>query len=173
MEYVPVQLKLKDHEIPDKFTYPESFDKYLLTYKVNDPFEFKDLDPWGITADAEYNCRLSEKFNLPLVQFAQAWLEDMIACFVVGTGSDPKVLVLNPWALKPVGENKWEEYIQVLEELENFDAWLAWARASDLVLEYAERFAHESLSVSNTTPERKAKLNLASSNHDELPDRRI
>ena len=133
MEIKPVKLKLNSQELPFSFNYPASFDAYVSGH----PAIEDELEPWGITADPESNLLYSEQYGRPLVKFAQAWLEDMIACFVVGTGSDPRVVVLNPWADKEV-DGEWTKAMQVLEELPNFEAWLEWARNSELVKLYAE-----------------------------------
>lgn len=133
MKFEPVKPKLEFAELPAGFSYPMSFDAYL---EAHPKFE-AELDPWGATTDTESNQRYSEQYGLPLVKFAQAWHEDMIACFVIGTGDDPKVMVLNPWAQTLV-DDEWRETGQVLEELANFDAWLEWARRSELVRDYAE-----------------------------------
>lgn len=127
MDYIPIKLKLTIDELPNGFAYPISFDKYLLTYPVSHGFELKELDPWGIVADADYNPVISKECNLPLVQFAQAWLEDMIACFVIGCEAEPEVMVINPWALRQVGNGKWENCAQILERFDNFEAWLGLA----------------------------------------------
>ncbi|MBK4738444.1 hypothetical protein [Noviherbaspirillum pedocola] len=133
MKIEQIRSKLEHQELPDNFIYPTSFDAYLLAH----PTAGNELEPWGITADPESNARCSAQYGLPLVKFAQAWHEDMIACFIAGTGDNPKVVVLNPWAQTLV-DNEWRETGQVLEELPNFDAWLEWARNSELVALYAE-----------------------------------
>jgi hypothetical protein len=133
MRYEPVKSRLKPDELPAGFNYPASFDAYLSPYSK---FE-ANLEPWGATVDAESDARYSELYGARLVQFAQAWLEDMIACFVVGTGDDPRVVVLNPWADKLV-DGEWKKTMQILEEFPNFDAWLEWAGNSELVRLHAE-----------------------------------
>lgn len=133
MEIKTVKLRLNLDELPVGFNYPASFDAYVSGY----PAIEDELEPWGITADTESNLLYSKEYGRPLCKFAQAWLEDMIACFVVGTGSDPRVVVLNPWADKEV-DGEWMKVMHVLEELPNFEAWLEWARNSELVKMYAE-----------------------------------
>jgi hypothetical protein len=124
---------LSPDNLPVGFAYPESFMHYVDLH----PMIERKLDPWGIEADSESNARYSDRCGLPLVQFAQAYQEDMIACFVVGAGDDPKVVVLNPWAQTLIND-EWQETCQVLEELPNFEAWLEWARNSQLVKNHAE-----------------------------------
>lgn len=132
MRFEPIRLKLKPEELPKNFAYPESFDAYLRHSASPED----DLEPWGITADPEANARYSEQYGMPLVKFAQAWHEDMIACFVAGTGNEPRVRILNPWAQKLL-DGEWRMTGQVLEELPSFEAWLEWVRNSELVKHYA------------------------------------
>ena len=52
--------------------------------------------------------------------------------------------MLNPWADELV-DGEWKKTCRVIEEFPNFEAWLVWARGSELVKTYAEvRAEHES-----------------------------
>lgn len=135
MENKSMLLKLAAPELPELFTYPSCFDNALAN-----PIVLDSLEPWGFTADSEANAWLSELFHLPLVQFAQAWHEDLVACFIVGNGENPKVVVANPWA-QTIVDGEWQETGAILEEHENFEQWLDWVRKSELVTTYAEHRA--------------------------------
>lgn len=132
MKYIPVVLALSPDELPQDFVYPLAFESLL-----QQPLSKEALEPWGISASIEANTLYSEQFQIPLVQFAQAWHEDMIACFVVGSGNDPKVVVINPWA-QTCENGEWTETGAILEQIANFAAWLEWVQNSDLVRLYAE-----------------------------------
>ena len=126
-----VILRLPRQHMPDGFNYPVEFDEFVT--QLTDENEIK---PWGLTASHEFNVELSEMFQMNLIQFAQAWLEDMVACFLVGSGIDPKVLVVNPW--NEINGNAESPEGVILEELPNFSAWLIWVRNSELVQLYAQ-----------------------------------
>ena len=132
MKYIPIVLALSSDELPQNFKYPKSFEALLQQLPPKEA-----LEPWGITASTEANTLYSEQFQVPLVQFAQAWHEDMVACFVADSGLDPKVLVINPWA-QACENGEWKEVGAIIEQFPNFEAWLAWLRDSDLVRLHAE-----------------------------------
>lgn len=132
MKTEKIRAKLDREELPDNFTYPASFDTYL----EHRAFE-NELEPWGITANVESDAMYSDEYGRPLVKFAQAWGEDMIASFLADTGKDPRVVVFNPWA-DTFADGGWNQTMHVLEVLPNFSAWLAWSRNSEVVRQYAE-----------------------------------
>ena len=128
-----IRAKLEPDDLPPGFSYPASFEAFVAT----NPDAEAELEPWGLVADPEADRRYGPEYGHPLVKFAQAWLEDMIACFVVGADPEPRVVVLNPWADKLV-DGEWKKVCQVVEEFPSFSAWLEWARSSDLVKGYAD-----------------------------------
>lgn len=98
--------------LPVGFKYPASYREYVQRHPV-----MEGLGSWGYPCDlVESSATDSEAFGRPLVEFAQAFGDDMVACFEGMPGSNSRVLVLNPWAP------------YVITELENFEAWLTWAR---------------------------------------------
>lgn len=132
MKYEPIKLMLEQQELPAGFAYPQSFMAFLQRLPPKD-----ELEPWGITASLEADTMYSEQFHIPLVQFAQAWHEDMVACFFLRNENELGVLVLNPWA-QTCEDGEWKETGEILEDLLNFEAWLDWVRNSELVKMYAE-----------------------------------
>jgi hypothetical protein len=79
------------------------------------------LDPWAFLPTPERsNAYCSEAAGRPVLPFAQAVGEDMMACFEMRPGHAPTVIVINPWA-----ENKADV---ILAELADFDAWLIYAK---------------------------------------------
>lgn len=131
MDIIPNKEKHSAEELPEGFAYPSSFE--ACQAGTGD----SDLEPWGFTADADADERYGRRLEMKIVMFAQAFHEDMIACFVVENRTDPKVLVLNPWADELIGDT-WQPVCKILEEFPNFSDWLEWARNSDLVKMYAE-----------------------------------
>jgi hypothetical protein len=100
--------------LPPGFTYPLSYRQFVEAH----PKKMKLPNSWGYTSDvAGGSLRYSKLFNRPLVLFAQAFGEDMVACFDAVPGPDPRVVVLNPWG---------EPEPFTIAELPNFAAWLAW-----------------------------------------------
>lgn len=133
METRKVKLKLDLDELPGGFVYPASFLEFVDVY----PRAEEQFEPWGLTSDAKLNQPYSEMFGKPLVKFAQAWHEDMIACFVVDDLPEPSVIVINPWAQRVI-EGKAEQYCMLLRQFPNFTTWFDWMRDSELVRDRAE-----------------------------------
>lgn len=103
-------------QLPKGFEYPISYREYFKRC----PREMEGLRSWGYSSElAASSARLSEDFGRPFAKFAQAYGEDMVACFEGTPGLDHRVFVLDPWSWK-------KPY--VVAEFENFEAWLAWAR---------------------------------------------
>lgn len=127
-----LKLKLEPHELPEGFTYPRSFLQFLQDF----PEAREQFDPWGLVADVESNQLWSEASGRPLLQFAQAWHEDLLACFVVDGSADPAVVVINPWQQRMVN-GKAEQYCMLVEQFPNFEEWLKWMRDSELVRDHA------------------------------------
>jgi len=79
------------------------------------------LDPWWFLPtpgkSAEYCSKVAGR---PVLPFAQAIEEDMMACFKAEPAQIPGVLVINPWSegFGPV----------VLADLPDFEAWLVFAK---------------------------------------------
>ncbi len=102
-------------EIPKGFSYPKSYIQYI----ENNGTKMCNLKPWGLTCNiAESSVEYSKIYNRPLVVFAQAFHEDMIACFEGIASSEPRVIIIDPWRA---------EGPDVVDELPNFEAWLGWA----------------------------------------------
>ncbi|MDT0140817.1 hypothetical protein [Acidovorax sp. PRC11] len=142
-----VRLKLDPGELPSGFAYPVSFLEFVDIFpRVKEWYE-----PWGIIADVEANNMWSESFGRPLIQFAQAWHEDMLACFVVDGSSDPSVVVINPWQQRMV-DGKAERYCMLMEQFPNFTAWFDWMRDSELVRDRAADRAEEARDMSAERP---------------------
>lgn len=138
MQIREVRLKLIEDELPKGFTYPSSFLELVEVF----PDVKQQFEPWGLIADVESNRLWSEASGQPLVQFAQAWHEDMIACFLVDGSEDPPVVVINPWRQRMV-DGKVEQYCTLLKQFRNFTDWFEWMRDSDLVRDRAADFAEE------------------------------
>lgn len=123
--------KLDAHEIfappeqlPTGFDYPKSFRDYVSKNDV----KLVGLPPWGFVHDvARRSTESSAVFNRPLVVFAQAYHEDMVVGFEGLFGDDPGVIVFNPWG---------EPNPYLITELDNFNAWLEWARQESIELGY-------------------------------------
>ncbi len=118
------EIFIPPEKLPDGFDYPRSFHDYVSKNGA----KLTGLPPWGFAHDvAKWSAECSAEFNRPLVLFAQAYHEDMVAGFEGLSGNDPRVIVLNPW-----GEPK----PYVIAELDDFDAWLEWARQESIELGY-------------------------------------
>lgn len=80
----------------------------------------KGLRPWYFDHDpasAVQSC--SEAAGYPVLPFAQAVEEDMMACFVPKPFGEPAVIVINPWS---------EDKTSIVQaQLPNYDAWLNYA----------------------------------------------
>ncbi len=80
----------------------------------------RGLAPWIFLPYPEYtSVYCSEACNQPVLPFAQALGEDLIACFQNGPANNPTVIVLNPWT-----HNK---RLLRRAELPSFDTWLSYA----------------------------------------------
>ena len=79
-----------------------------------------NLKPWAFDHDPESAVQFcSEALGRPILPFAQAVGQDMMACFLPQPLANPAVVVINPWS-----ENK----ATVLKaELADYDAWLNYA----------------------------------------------
>jgi hypothetical protein len=78
------------------------------------------LSPWFFPADPARAIEFcSEAAGRPVLPFAQAVEEDMMACFVPKPFGEPAVVVINPWS---------EDKTSVVQaRLPNYDAWLDYA----------------------------------------------
>lgn len=110
----------KEDVLPPGFAYPASYKQFVEAY----PKKMGLPHSWGYTSDlAAGSLGYSKLFGRPLVLFAQAFGEDMVACFDGVPDSDPRVVVLNPW-----GQPK--PYI--VAELPSFAAWLTWVAEDEI-----------------------------------------
>lgn len=79
-----------------------------------------NLRPWAFDHDPESAIQFcSEALGRPILPFAQAIGQDMMACFLPEPVGNPRVVVINPWS---------EDKTTVLKTtLADFDAWLNYA----------------------------------------------
>lgn len=79
-----------------------------------------NLRPWAFDHDPESAVQFcSEALGRPILPFAQAVGQDMMACFLAQPSNNPAVVVINPWS---------EDKTTVLKaELVDYDAWLNYA----------------------------------------------
>jgi len=130
-----VDLSNKSHvrssaDLPDGFSYPPSFLEYVL---LHDGFP-ADLSPWTIEPTwADVEERIRKHRGAPVVIFAFAQLEDIVACFLVDGISNDRVLVVNPFLHREENGVWHQDKCVTLAELENFLAWLAWTRDNGFV----------------------------------------
>jgi hypothetical protein len=79
------------------------------------------LAPWAFDPDPERAASFcSSALGRPVLPFAQAVGENMMACFEVGTSAAASVVVIDPWVKNQANV--------VLAELPDFDAWLVYAK---------------------------------------------
>jgi hypothetical protein len=79
------------------------------------------LAPWWFQPTPERDVEFCSKAaGRPVLPFAQAVDEDMMACFKTDPSGSPGVLVINPWS------EGWGPV--VLADLPDFDAWLVYAK---------------------------------------------
>jgi hypothetical protein len=99
-------------------TSPGKYEQLLNATPTNKTIEA--LRPWAFDHDPERAIGFcSEAAGRPVLPFAQAVGEDMMACFKNEPSATPGVLVINPWA---------EDKTRVLlAELPDFGAWLVYA----------------------------------------------
>jgi hypothetical protein len=80
----------------------------------------ENLSPWAFLPDPERSSRYTtEALGYPVLPFAQAVEEDLVACFVSEPSTNPEVIVINPWSD--------EKAAMLKAELRDFEAWLAYA----------------------------------------------
>ena len=76
------------------------------------------LSPWRfLPSEGALGALCASAAKRPVLVFAQAIGEDMIACFASRTGQEPWVLVVNPW----------NSGGRVITELADYAAWLLFA----------------------------------------------
>lgn len=80
----------------------------------------ENLSPWTFLPDPERSAKYcADALGSPVLPFAQAVEQDLIACFVPVLSVSPAVVVINPWS---------EDKAAVLKaELADYDAWLNYA----------------------------------------------
>jgi hypothetical protein len=78
------------------------------------------LRPWYFDHDPESAVQFcSEVVGRPVLPFAQAVEQDMMACFINERSENPAVIVINPWS---------EDKAAVIRaKLPDYDAWLNYA----------------------------------------------
>ena len=80
----------------------------------------EDLGPWAFLQSPERSVEYcSEAFGGRVWPFAQAIGQDLMACFLVQSSKEPKVVVINPWP------SKGEDFIKA--NFADYDAWLPYA----------------------------------------------
>lgn len=85
----------------------------------------KDLDPWFFLTDSQKSVDYCSKaLGRPVLPFAQAVEQDMMACFETEPSTSPAVVIINPWAQD---EGEWIKKAVEIERLPDFDAWLTYA----------------------------------------------
>lgn len=63
-----------------------------------------DLSPWAFLPDPERSAKYcSEAIGRPVLPFAQAVEQDMMACFLPEPPGEPAVVVINPWSEDKAG----------------------------------------------------------------------
>lgn len=125
---------LASEQLPVGFRYPPSFMRHLAQH----PQLSIELEPWHAEPGGDlFDPQISEQIGKPVVMFAKADLEDMVACFVIGTEEELAVVVVNPWHQQLV-DGGWKQTSRVYEELPNFAAWIEWAKNSPEVQHEAE-----------------------------------
>jgi hypothetical protein len=79
-----------------------------------------NLRPWAFDHDPESAIQFcSEALGRPVLPFAQAIGQDMMACFLPEPSANPAVVVINPWS---------EDKAKVLKaELADYNAWMDYA----------------------------------------------
>lgn len=119
-------------------TCPAKYEAMLKATPVHHAIE--GLIPWFFLSNPERSSEYCSKaLGRPVLPFAQAVEQDMMACFETTPSENPAVVVINPWAQ---GEGEWVNGEVEIERLPNFDAWLVFAeRIAQLV---AQREREES-----------------------------
>jgi hypothetical protein len=92
----------------------------LLLNSTPSDCRIEGLPPWVFEYDAEGRLELCSKaLGFPVLPFAEALGQDMIACFRTDPAQTPEVVVINPWA---------EDKAQVvLAKLPSDKAWFMYA----------------------------------------------
>jgi hypothetical protein len=108
----------------------KKYEQLLSATPINRAIE--GLRPWAFDHDPERAIGFcSEAAGRPVLPFAQAVGEDMMACFTTEPATSPRVIVINPWA-----EDKGHV---VLAELPDFHSWLAYAEKVSRTVQARER----------------------------------
>ena len=97
---------------------PAHYTTMLMQTPANRVIE--NLSPWIFLPDPERSAKYcSEALGRPVLPFAQAVEQDLIACFVPAPSVSPAVVVINPWS-----ENK---AMVLKKELADYETWLGYA----------------------------------------------
>lgn len=96
-------------------------EKYRLMLDRTSDGEFiRDLKPWIFLPYPEHTAGYcAEILSQPVLPFAQAIGEDLIACFQYAPVDNPGVIVLNPWSRS--------KRLVRRAELPSYDIWLSYA----------------------------------------------
>jgi hypothetical protein len=111
-EYVVQALNALGSVCPEKYT--------AMLEQTPENRCIANLRPWAFDQDpatAEQFC--SEAAGRPVLPFALAIEQDMMACFLTESSAKPTVIVINPWS---------EDKTTVVQaQLPDYDAWLKYA----------------------------------------------
>jgi hypothetical protein len=104
---------------------PEKYMAMLNAVPANEGIP--GLYPWWFLPNPEATAQYASAIaGRPVLPFAQAIGQDLIACFLTDSTSEPSVIVLNPWS--EVGAARTRAI------LANYEGWLTYAK------ETSERF---------------------------------
>lgn len=97
---------------------PEQYLTMLETTPENKVIS--NLRPWAFDHDPASAVKFcSDSLGRPVLPFAQAIGQDMMACFLTDPSNNPAVVVINPWS---------QDKAEVLKAVfPNYDAWLDYA----------------------------------------------
>lgn len=120
--YVIQALKAQGASVPERYS-------EMLGRTPTDRV-IEDLSPWAFLPSPERSVEYCSKaFGARVWPFAQAIGQDLMACFLVQSSKEPRVIVINPWA--DSGANVVEA------EFVDYEGWLPYA--AELSREVTER----------------------------------
>ena len=110
--YVVQALKAQGASVPDR--YSETLGKTPADSVI------EGLSPWAFLPSPERSVDYcSEAFGARVWPFAQAIGQDLMACFLVQSSQEPRVVVINPWADSGASVVK--------AEFVDYEGWLPYA----------------------------------------------
>lgn len=111
---------------------PERYSEMLERTSLDRVIE--NLNPWAFLSSPERSAEYCSKaFGSRIWPFAQAIGQDLMACFLVHSSGDPRVVVINPWADSSANVVK--------AEFVDYEGWLAYA--AEVSREVTERESAE------------------------------